>query len=148
MYPDLECMLIILATAIAVCPLGPRIPVYVGRKDSSVAAPEGELPGASESADSLISRFAAKGFSAIDLVALVGAHSTAKQRFVDPSKAGASLDQTPGTWDVKFYGNTLTRTAPFTLQSDRNLATSWRTALTWTAFGLSQSAWGASFTSA
>lgn len=44
-------------TATVVCPLGPRVRSFVGRKDSTVAAPDGLLPSPFESADILISRF-------------------------------------------------------------------------------------------
>ena len=111
------------AVAIAVCPLGPRIRALVGREDSSVPAPEGQIPGSSDSVASIVSAFEAKGLSANDVVALVGAHSTAKQFFDDPSQAGASLDSTPATWDINFYAETLVGTAPYSLASDKKMST-------------------------
>lgn len=78
------------------CPKGPRIRTFVGRKDATQAAPTGLLPDVHDSADNLIALFEAKGFSAHDLAALVGAHATAKQRFVDPKQAEKPLDTTPG----------------------------------------------------
>jgi hypothetical protein len=82
------------------CPKGPRIRTFVGRKDATQAAPTGLLPDVHDKADNLIALFEAKGFSAHDLAALVGAHATAKQRFVDTTQAEKPLDTTPGVWDV------------------------------------------------
>jgi len=59
------------------------------------------LPSVSDSVEKMVSRFADMGFSVRDLMALIGAHSTATQRFVDPSQAGKSQDSTPDIWDVK-----------------------------------------------
>ncbi|KAH6637701.1 ligninase LG6 precursor [Boeremia exigua] len=79
------------------CPKGPRIRTFVGRKDATQAAPKFLLPDVNDSADNLIALFQAKGFSAHDLAALVGAHATAKQRFVDTTQAEKPLDTTPET---------------------------------------------------
>lgn len=88
---------------------------------------------------------ASKGFTPIDLAALLGAHSTAKQQFVDPSKAGAALDSTPGVWDIKYYTETLRGNAPFTLPADRNIARNPATALAFASFGVSKKAWDDAF---
>jgi len=109
------------------CPKGPRIRTYVGRKDATRAAPDGLLPDVHDSADNLIALFERKGFSAHDLAALVGAHASAKQRFVDTTQAGKPLDTTPGVWDVEFYNDTLnqpTKNNPniFVLPSDAVLS--------------------------
>lgn len=93
--------------AAVVCPLGPRVRSYVGRRDSSVPAPDGLLPSVFASADSLLQLFANKTIKAHGLTALVGAHSTSQQRFVDPSRAYDPQDRTPGVWDVAFYNSTL-----------------------------------------
>ncbi|KAF2688725.1 class II peroxidase [Lentithecium fluviatile CBS 122367] len=133
------------AHAIKTCPGGPTVPAKVGRKDSNTANALGILPSGNAKAADLIKLFASKGFSAIDLTALIGAHSTAKQRVTDPSRAGASMDSTPGQWDTKFYSETLKGTAPFTLQSDKNLANSLVTTLPFKTFAASQAAWSAAF---
>lgn len=107
--------------ATVTCPLGPRVRFFAGRKDSSVAAPDGLLPGVNDSADKLIDLFEDKTISAHQLAALVGAHSTSQQFFVDTAKAGQPLDSTPGIWDTLFYNQTLAATVPkkvFRLQSD------------------------------
>ncbi|PUZ61531.1 hypothetical protein GQ55_4G283500 [Panicum hallii var. hallii] len=57
---------------------GPSYPLRLGRKDalaSSPAAPDAELPLANSTVPRLIAMFAAKGFTAQELVALSGAHT-------------------------------------------------------------------------
>src|SRR5690606_32693938 len=96
------------ATVAAVsCPLGPRVRSFVGRRDSHLAEPAGRLPSETDDAATLVASFADKTFGVRDLVALVGAHSTSTQRFVDPARAGAPQDTTPGVWDVSWYNETL-----------------------------------------
>jgi Peroxidase len=119
------------------CPLGPTVKTMIGRKDSGNAAPdESLLPGnATLGADAIISSFADKGFSAPDVAALVGAHTSAKQFNVDPSKAGEPQDRTPGVWDVDFYSDTTTKPAGvFVFQSDMNLAQDSRSGPTFKSF--------------
>jgi manganese peroxidase len=123
--------------ATVVCPLGPRVRSFVGRKDNNAAAPTGLLPTPFDSAEKLINLFADKTISPAGLVALVGAHTTSQQRFVDPARAGDPQDSTPGVWDVAFYGQTTDPNAPkrvFKFQSDINLSKDPRTAPTWNAF--------------
>jgi hypothetical protein len=110
------------ATAIAACPLGPTVRALVGRTDSSVAADLHSMPSTKDSVDKILSAFAAKGFSAQDVVALMGTHSIAVQVNDDPSQAGKSLDSTPSVYDTKFYTETKDGTAPYSLQSDKLLS--------------------------
>jgi hypothetical protein len=107
------------ATAIAVCPLGPKVQALVGRKDSSNAAPVGSVPSSKDAVSKILLAFSAKGFSADDVVALLGTHSVAVQVNDDPSQAGKSLDSTPSTYDTVFYKETKDGTAPYSLQSDK-----------------------------
>lgn len=93
--------------AVVSCPLGPRIRTFVGRKDSKKNAPDGLLPGVNDSADKLIQLFQDKTISPHELVALLGAHTTSEQFFVDPKQKGAPQDGTPGVWDTLFYNQTL-----------------------------------------
>lgn len=79
---------------------------YVGRKDSFVAEDSTLLPGTKQSPEFLTELFAAKGFSAVELAALLGAHTASQQFFDDPTQAGKPQDDTPGVWDVDFYANT------------------------------------------
>jgi catalase (peroxidase I) len=108
------------------CPLGPTVPIKIGRRDSNKAANEALLPGnATMSADTILSLFADKGFSPPEVSALVGAHSTSKQFFANPAKAGQPQDSTPGIWDVKFYSETTAQPPPANVAifpSDMNLA--------------------------
>jgi catalase (peroxidase I) len=114
--------------ATVTCPRGPRIKTFVGRKDATQAAPMGLLPDANDSVETLIALFANKGLDADDLVALVGAHTTSKQRNFDttPSNVGKPLDTTPGVWDVNFYNDTLNNPHGsdkiFVLPSDQKLS--------------------------
>jgi hypothetical protein len=105
----------------------------------------GILPSAFSSARDLITLFASKGFSVTDLVALIGAHSAARQFSTDTSKTGAPMDSTPGQWDVEFYKQTQKGEAPFTLQSDKNLAEDAVSGVLFRSFALSQGAWAAAF---
>ena len=126
------------AHAVVTCPLGPRIRSFVGRKDSKTAAPDGLLPDAKASADSLISLFQDKTISGHELAALLGAHSTSKQFFFDTTRAGAPQDGTPGVWDVRFYNQTLETTGVpkkvFRIPSDVVLAQHPSMANEWTKF--------------
>jgi hypothetical protein len=107
------------AIAIAECPLGPTVKAWAGRKDSSTSAPLNSVPSSRDSVDKILSAFSAKGFSADDVVALLGTHSVAVQVNDDPSQAGKSLDSTPSTCDTKFYTETKDGTAPYSLKSDK-----------------------------
>lgn len=63
----------------------PSWAVQLGRRDSRTASPAlalTDLPRASDSLDTLISRFAGKGLSARDMVALSGAHTIGQARCV------------------------------------------------------------------
>jgi hypothetical protein len=123
--------------ATVVCPLGPRVRSFVGRVDNSTPNPEGLLPGAFQSADELITMFEDKTISPAALIALVGAHTTSQQRFVDQGRAGDPQDRTPGVWDTNFYDETTSSTSParvFKFQSDINLSLDPRTSPTWDRF--------------
>ncbi|KAF2466602.1 heme peroxidase [Lindgomyces ingoldianus] len=137
--------------ATVTCPKGPRIRTFIGRKDATKAAPTGLLPDTRDSADNLITLFQNKGFSAHDLAALVGAHSSAKQRFVDPSKANFPLDTTPGVWDVNFYNETLENPPDsriFVLPSDKALSTHPKITDEWNAFVGNQPHWNEDYAKA
>ncbi|KAF2111711.1 heme peroxidase [Lophiotrema nucula] len=124
--------------AVVSCPLGPRIRVFVGRKDSSKEAPDGLLPGVNDSADKLIQLFEDKTIPPHDLTALLGAHTTSEQFFVDPKRKGAPQDGTPGVWDTLFYNQTL-GTGPlpkqvFRFPSDIAIANDPRARSEWESF--------------
>jgi hypothetical protein len=136
------------ATAISACPLGPRVQALVGRKDNSAAAAMGGVPSSRDSVSNILSAFAAKGFSADDVVALLGTHSVAQQFTDDPSQAGKPLDSTPGIYDTAFYKETKEGTAPYSLQSDRLMSNATETEATWSSFAESADKWAAAFVSA
>ncbi|KAF2843180.1 class II peroxidase [Patellaria atrata CBS 101060] len=133
------------AVAIATCPSGPRIPAYVGRKDSSVAATEGQLPSPFASGDTLVAQFKAKGFTPTEFAALLGAHTVSEQLHVDSSKVGATQDDTPGQWDNKYFQQTIDGSAPFRFQSDINVANHAETSSKFRSYASSQAAWNRDF---
>lgn len=134
-----------MAAAIKICSLGPIVQTFVGRQDRSTPNPEGLLPSATQSGDSILALFEAKGLNAAELAALVGAHSAAKQFVTDSAEAGASLDTTPGIWDVAYYGQTVDGTASFTLQSDKNLASQAQVGPVFHSFINNQIGWAVAF---
>jgi manganese peroxidase len=79
------------------------VTTYVGRTDATQPAPDGQIPAANVSGDDALQHFQAKGFSAQDLAALIGAHTTSRQFNTDPTRVGAPEDSTPGIWDILYY---------------------------------------------
>jgi hypothetical protein len=129
--------------ATVVCPLGPRIRSFVGRKDNAKAGPTGLLPDVNDSADKLVKLFQAKTIDPHDLAALVGAHTTSQQHFVNTARDGDPQDSTPGIWDVKFYGETVSTTPPrvFKFASDVVLSKDARVKDEWQEFINGQAHW-------
>lgn len=111
------------ASAVVLCPGGQPYKILVGRTDSSTPAANGLLPDVNADAASLYALFQAKGFNAVDLAALLGAHTCSKS-FSDPAiPVGGSQDDTPGLWDVKYYSETTNPPANvYPFQSDKVLA--------------------------
>jgi len=117
--------------AIVSCPGGPKVTVLVGRKDATTGGIGGRLPDVHAPADDLYKLFQAKGYDAVDLAAILGAHSTSNQFGVDVSQKGAAQDTTPGVWDTKYYSDTTASPTPidpatgkpiFVFPSDSGLA--------------------------
>ncbi|KAL5121522.1 hypothetical protein ACEQ8H_000594 [Pleosporales sp. CAS-2024a] len=133
------------AHAIQTCPGGPTVPVKIGRTDSHQANAKGVLPGPNAQSGHLISLF---GFSPVDLAALIGAHTAAKQFFSDPAQPGNGLDSTVGVWDNTFFSETRDGNAPFTLPVDKGIAQNPITAIPFNTFAASKGAWDAAFVSA
>jgi len=135
--------------AIVTCPGGPRVKTFIGRKDSTTAAPNGLLPDANADAASLSKLFTDKGFDDVDLAALLGAHTTSNQFSFDPSRSGASQDTTPGLWDVKYYGETLNPPAGIVVfPSDSKLARFDRVGKEFQGFVGNQGKWNGKFADA
>lgn len=126
------------------CPLGPRMRTYVGRKDSSKANPR-LLPSPWDSGDNLIALFQNKTIEPNGLVALLGAHSTSQQYFVDAQRSGDPQDSTPGVWDVLYYQQVLSPSAApkrvYMFQSDAVLAKHPSTSGEWNEYANSQELW-------
>jgi hypothetical protein len=128
--------------------MGPTVQVFVGRKDSAQANPEGLIPNPRSPGEDLVHLFQEKGISPTELTALIGAHTASKQFVFDPSKAGTPLDSTVGVWDVKFYQQVLQKDAPFILPSDIALSKTAQTGAAFKAFSESQGKWSAAFSPA
>lgn len=129
--------------AAVVCPLGPRTRSFVGRKDSNRPAVHGLLPDVFAEADVLVDLFENKTIRAHGLTALVGAHTTSQQHFVNTSRAGDPQDSTPGIWDVTFYSETIGN-APervFRFPSDVKLSNHPMMASEWREFASGQAHW-------
>ncbi|KAF1926712.1 class II peroxidase [Didymella exigua CBS 183.55] len=135
------------AHGVKTCPGGPTVPVKVGRKDSSIANALGVLPNGQAQSGDLIKLFASKGFSPVDLAALLGAHTAAKQRVTAP-ESPEDLDSTVGRWDNKYFSETRSGKAPFTLPSDKSVAQNPLTMIPFNTFALSKGAWDVAFVSA
>lgn len=165
-YQSQEIQLIILvAHAVISCPGGPSTKTYIGRTDAAGPAPDGQLPQANVGGDDALSHFQAKGFTAQDLGALIGAHTAAKQFNTDPSKVGAPEDSTPGIWDILYFVQSkphpshftehlltislaLLRIAPFTFQSDINLSKQNEVGPWMKRFSVDKISWDRSFSAA
>lgn len=107
-----------------VCPLGPRTLTLIGRPSSAKANKHELLPDAKAPAQKLIELFENKTTNAVELAALLGAHTAGTQSFFDKKRAGQPFDSTPGIWDVKYYSEVLAGDAPkgvFRLPSDSGL---------------------------
>lgn len=122
--------------AAVVCPLGPRVRSFVGRKDNIEPAEHNLLPDVFADGNALIELFENKTIRVHGLTALVGAHTTSQQQFVEPSRAGDPQDSTPGVWDIGFYAETLGTPSPrvFKFPSDVKLATNTFSSEEWATF--------------
>ena len=108
------------------------------------------LPPVDGTADFLIELFGNKTIKTHGLTALVGAHTSSQQQFVDPSRAFAPQDSTPGIWDVNFYNQTLQNASAipsrvFRFQSDINLSQNPVVQTEWLKFVTNQSDWNEDF---
>jgi hypothetical protein len=139
------------AHAVVTCPLGPRIRSFVGRKDATRASPDGLLPSVTSDANTLISLFQDKTISPHELAALLGAHSTSRQFFVDVKRFGQPQDSTPGVWDVGFYNETVQpvpKNGTFRFASDAVLSKDSRVSSEWNAFIGDQTHWNMDYAAA
>ncbi|CAK7562279.1 MAG: hypothetical protein SEPTF4163_000115 [Sporothrix epigloea] len=115
--------------ATVTCPGGPRIRTFVGRPDVDDRIPPPEehlLPNPASSVSTILELFAAKTFTATDVVALVGAHTVSHQYVTEPKYAGFPQDTTAGVFDTKFYAETGGAVPPvgvYSFESDKVLST-------------------------
>ncbi|KAJ6467503.1 heme peroxidase [Mycena vitilis] len=133
------------------CPGGPRIDAFIGRPQPKNIAPIGLLPSPDDPVPKLLDRFADMGFTTRDLIALVGAHSSGKQRFVDPTVANSSFDSSVDIWDVRFYAETAAPSTPpgvLKLHSDVNFVHNASTAFEFHRFINNQEDWDEDYRSA
>lgn len=91
------------AVGLSNCPGSPRLPFYAGRPDPVAPSPPSLIPFPTDDADTILARMSDAGFTVEDTVALLAAHSVARQKGVDPSVPNVPFDSTPGTFDTKFY---------------------------------------------
>ncbi|KAJ7582953.1 heme peroxidase, partial [Mycena floridula] len=154
------------AVSVGNCAGGPRIQFLAGRPDAVGPSPDGLLPEASDSVDSILARMADAGFSPNELVDLLASHSIGFQENVDPSIPFTPFDSTVTVLDTQFFLETLIKgtiipgdsihsgeaKAPipgeFRLQSDSAIARDRRTACRWESHVLSQELMTSSFAAA
>jgi len=133
------------------CPGGPLIRAWVGRNKALNTAPQGLLPDPNSPVPTLLARFADMGFTSRSLMALIGAHSTGKQRFQNTALANESFDTTVDIWDVRFYSQTAAATAQpgtFRLASDVNFAGNASTTTDFNRFVGMQTQWTTEYSAA
>lgn len=110
------------------CPGGPMVQTLIGREDSYDQSPDGLLPipaGTGSDHDTIFQLFQDKGINALDLAALIGAHTTSKASTSPQIPAGTPQDSTPGLWDVKYYSETLSPPSGVqSFEADINLSSS------------------------
>jgi len=107
------------------CPGGPRIRSFHGRVDNPHANEPRLLPPPFFNATQIIEMFGNKTIGPGGVVALIGAHTASRQRTVDTTRVGDAQDTTPGTWDTKYFSETLSSSPPaqvFRFASDISLA--------------------------
>ncbi|KAJ6479172.1 heme peroxidase [Mycena vulgaris] len=125
------------ALGVLACPGGPVIKTYMGRPEPWNAAPVGLLLNPFSPVPDQTARFADMGFTVREFMALLGAHTTAKQRQLDPTQFGFALDSTVDLWDVRVYFEALNSTIPpgvFSFPPYAAFATDPTTAKDWARF--------------
>lgn len=118
--------------------------MLIRQQDATRPALNNLMPDVHGEAAVIIPLFEDKTIGGHDLVALLGAHTAAKQFFVDPAHSGAPLDTTPGVWDVSFYQETLqAKAAPHTFRfhSDISISQEPFENIEWTMFSGNQTHW-------
>ncbi|KAJ7302403.1 heme peroxidase [Mycena albidolilacea] len=133
------------------CPGGPVINTYIGRKAPTNIAPDGLLPDTNSPVPVLTDRFADMGISIRELMALIGAHTAGRQRFVNLALAQSTFDSTVDIWDVRFYSETQSSSVipgTFRLPSDVNFSHNATTQQDYNRFVGNQDNWGREYADA
>ncbi|KAI0344921.1 lignin peroxidase [Trametopsis cervina] len=130
------------------CLGGPRLQFLAGRSNISQPSPDGLVPEPFDSADKIFARMEDIGFSPVEVVDLLSAHSVSAQYEVDTDVAGSPFDSTPSIFDTQFFVESLLKGTAFTgngqggevlspipgefrLQSDFAISRDTRTACEW-----------------
>ena len=74
-----------------------------GRPNNSRASPDGLVPEPTDSAEKIFARMQDAGFSPVELVHLLTAHTVSAQYEVDTDVAGSPFDSTPSSFDTQFF---------------------------------------------
>lgn len=122
---------------------GPALAFRTGRTDSRTANPKNQLPGRNDAAQTQVAAFRAKGFTAAELVVLVGAHTVGRA-----GRAAVPMDSTPNKFDHVFYNNTAAGRSVASLRSDLALARGSSTGSLWRTYGSDGHEWRTAFTAA
>ncbi|KAJ6483154.1 heme peroxidase [Mycena sanguinolenta] len=138
--------------AVLACPGGPAVTAFVGRAPPLNIAPTGLLPSPEDPVATLVARFADMGLSSRDMIALIGAHTTGTQQFVDPGDANYTFDTTYNIWDTRFYTQTADNTTVlpdvYKLDSDVAFSTDPTTSTDFNRFIGQQTLWQTDYISA
>ncbi|RKO88599.1 heme peroxidase, partial [Blyttiomyces helicus] len=137
--------------SVGMCIPGPSIPITVGRIDAITPNPEGRLSSPTDTTDAIIARYEDIGFTPKEMVALLGAHSSAKNRFFIPKAFGYPLDSTVDHLDNQYYIDILQPFPPpltLRLPSDVALSQDPRTAPFFKQYALSLPLWQQDFAAA
>ncbi|KAI0812394.1 heme peroxidase [Irpex lacteus] len=96
------------------CLGGPRLQFLAGRPNNSQPSPDGLVPEPTDSADKIFARMQDAGFSPVELVHLLAAHTVAAQYEVDTDVAGSPFDSTSSSFDTQFFVESLLTGTAFT----------------------------------
>ncbi|KAI0093324.1 lignin peroxidase [Irpex rosettiformis] len=136
------------AVGVSNCIGGPRLQFLAGRSNISRASPDNLVPEPTDSSEKIFERMQDIGFSPIEVVHLLTAHTVSAQYEVDTDVAGSPFDSTPSTFDNQFFVESLLKGTAFTgngeggevtspipgefrLQSDFAISRDSRTACEW-----------------
>jgi cytochrome c peroxidase len=140
------------ALGLTLCPGGPVVPFVTGRPNATAASPPNLVALPDQSVTVLLARMADlgnPGFSAQQVITLLGSHTAAGQNLVDPDFNGSPFDSTPFIWDNQVFlevllaptvgapatsGGQLQATQVMRLNSDSAFARDSRTACFWQQF--------------